>query len=279
MKVQLVASGGGLVAAGYFWGFCQQYGLDKISHAHVKSGSTWSAKLISDLDLSGAHDFMQKHMVTMGDLYDWNTSEIFGSMMFGRKLTGPFTHEDLEENVETYGQKAGAPFLTFTVHMYDFKTKGQHHVDWNHGEILKYVTASSAIGGILKPYKRRYLDLAMNGLPDPEVVKPYAMTDNSHVVFLDAYKPPAGELSDEQLTQLDWKDYLDCNFQIPLQRQSAEYALELEHFAKTWGCGFSHVPIDIEKSITDFSETTLSDSIEAGKRAAKGVQHEIQNLS
>lgn len=278
MKLQVVASGGGLVAAGYFWGFCSEIELKNIAHAHVKSGSTWSAKLISDLDLDQAVVFMKTHMVTMGDLYDWNTSEIFGSMM-GRKLTGLFTHEDLEENIQSYRQKTGSPFLLFSVYCYDFATKGQYREDWNSSEILKFVTASSSIGGILKPYKKRFLDLGLNGLPNPELVEFNVNRGSDHIVFLDAYKPPSGQLNDEQLNQLDWKDYLDCNFQIPLQRQSAEYALELGHYAKTWDCGFTHAPIDIEKSITDFSEQTLFDSIEAGKRAARKVKHEISDIS
>lgn len=270
MKTHLVCSGGGLVACGYLWGFCAEYDLENIEYAHVKSGSTWGALLINKFGLKRSHDFMLKHMVTIGDLYDWNTAEIFGAM-FGRKITGIFTHDDLEENINSYSDKDGTPFLKFFAYCFDFKTKQREGFKWDHADIVKISMASSTIGGILKPYKRRYLDLALNGMPRPEsVIEGVAPGDR--IVFLDAYKPSTGELTDQELTECDWRDYLDVNFQIPLQTKSAEYAVEVEFFATQADCQFVHAPIDVEKSITDFSEQTLFDSIEAGKRAAREVK-------
>lgn len=270
-KTHLVCSGGGITACAYVVQFCLRYGLENIVRAYVKSGSAWAGFLLSSYGAVGANRFIDHNMIDIGDVYAIDTAEL-GGYFLGSPIAGFVNHDDFKYAVKKWLDPVVVRHLDYTVFAYDFKTKTQ--VNWisenfkGPQDELKYVCASSSIGGILTPLDNRYLDLGLMGMPDKEAID---IKPGERLIFLDAYRPIGGELTDEQLDACDYRDFLDANFQIPLQKQSAEYAVELQYYAVHNGAYYYHLPIDIESSISDFSEENVKAVREAADRAYEGV--------
>lgn len=274
-KTHLVCSGGGIVACVFMVQFCKRYGLQKIHRAYVKSGSAWSAFLLESYGVAGAERFIDHNMTDIGDVYSISTDELGGAFL-GSPIAGFVNHNDMRRAIKNWiDPVAIVKHLNYDIFAYDFQTKKQ--LWWPSERLtgldnrLNHVFASSSIGGILVPFEGRYMDIGLLGMPssdkDHEPGDAIDLKAGDTLIFLDAYKPITDALTDEQMQNLDYRDYLDANFQLPLIEQSRHYAVELEYFAIYRQAKFHHVALDVETSISDFSEENIRRVRESCDRA------------
>lgn len=271
MRTHLVASGGGIKACAYVAGFIDSYGMPT-GYSHGKSGSAWALYGCASYGPTNFIEFMANHMAEIGDVYDINTRGLLRNIWYGRPLKGFATYEDLYESFIT--KAADFSNFDYSVYCYDFGTGKPVEIPHTDPKIIRFVLASSALGGVVVPYKNRYVDLGLLGMPPVECVAKH-LEKGDKVIFLDAYKARDMEYSEEQLEALDYRDYLDAHLELPLQKQSEYYSLELQFLCDSNGIGYQHLPIDIDSSMSDFSAENIERCVEAGNRAAGQVKDAV----
>lgn len=265
MKTHLVASGGGIKACAYVTGFIEKDGAPT-GYSHGKSGSAWALYGCATMGPNKFIEFMAQNMAEIGDIYDINTRGLIRNVWSGRPIKGFVTYEDLYESLAA--RPADFDNFPYSVYCYDFATGKPVEIPHTDPKILRFVLASSALGGIVTPYKNRFIDLGLLGMPTLKSVAKH-LQKGDRVIFLDSYRATTSEYTEEELEALDYRDFLDAHLELPLAKQSEYYSLELQFLCDSNNIDYYHLPIDIDSSMSDFSGGNIERCLEAGHRAAE----------